>query len=712
MVAQSFRRKLTVSALALVAAGATQAQDQGVTYTFYGTPGLLEMPSAVAPAEGEIAATFSGFGGVRRYNFTFQITDRLSGTFRYGSTDDYALPGFDAPADGGAYYDRSFDLRYRFMDEDPDGWRPSMVVGLQDFLGTGQYGAEYLAATKTFGDSFRLTAGLGWGRLGSYDGFTNPLGAIDASFETRPVLDFGEGGQVSSDQFFRGDAALFGGIEYAHSERLMFTAEYSSDAYVRESELGLLDRSSPLNFGVTYTPRPGVQLTAAYLHGSELAFAGSIIFNPNDRPIDSGFDTPPVPVLMRQGDAAAALTWDRDVQSDESIRQDLGRALAREGIELNAVQLTDRTARVRYTNNRYSNEAQAMGRVARILTDVLPASVEILTLEPMSRGIPMSAARMTRTDLERFEMVAGGTEAMRERIDFGDAGGSEGLVDVPPERRLNWGIAPYVQFVLFDGDNPVNLDYGVSLSASYEFSPNLRLSGSVRKSLEGGTEAGSVDPSNLEPVRTNAQQYRAQGDGGISRLQLSYFSRPGENLYGRVSVGYLETMFGGISTELLYAPVDTPWAVGAEVNYVAQRDFDLGFGFQDYDVVTGHASVYYDFDNGFHGQLDVGRYLAGDWGATLSIDREFANGWRIGGYVTLTDADPEDFGEGSFDKGIRISVPLDYFAGSPTQRSFDNTLTALNRDGGARLRVQDRLYESVRSGHMSDLDDGWGRFWR
>lgn len=213
-------------------------------------------------------------------------------------------------------------------------------------------------------------------------------------------------------------------------------------------------------------------------------------------------------------------------------------------------------------------------------------------------------------------------------------------------------------------------------------------------------------------VRRTSQRYAIEGDRGIRNLTLAYYARPGTDLYSRVSVGLLEPAFGGISTELLYAPVDTPWAIGAELNYVVQRDFDLGFGFRDYDVVNGHASLYYDFDFGFSGQLDVGRYLAGDWGATLTVEREFENGWRVGAYATLTDVPFEDFGEGSFDKGITLTVPLDYFIGSPSTRTFDNTITSLSRDGGARLNVDGRLYDTVRDGHLEDLGDGWGRFWR
>jgi hypothetical protein len=72
----------------------------------------------------------------------------------------------------------------------------------------------------------------------------------------------------------------------------------------------------------------------------------------------------------------------------------------------------------------------------------------------------------------------------------------------------------------------------------------------------------------------------------------------------------------------------------------------------------------------------------------------------------------EDFGEGSFDKGIRITIPYDYFIGTPTRNTTSTVLQSLARDGGAKLQVNGRLYETVRSGQLSDLTDTWGRFWR
>jgi hypothetical protein len=179
-----------------------------------------------------------------------------------------------------------------------------------------------------------------------------------------------------------------------------------------------------------------------------------------------------------------------------------------------------------------------------------------------------------------------------------------------------------------------------------------------------------------------------------------------------VTVGYLERMYGGLSAELLWRPVNSRLALGAEINYARQREFDMGLGFRDYGVVTGHVSAYYDMANGYHVQIDAGRYLAGDWGATLSIDREFRNGWRVGAFMTLTDVSTQDFGEGSFDKGIRFSIPVTWFTGQPSRQSVGTTIRPITRDGGARLGVPDRLYERVRDGHLGNIDDQWAQVWR
>jgi hypothetical protein len=703
--------RLGSSTLALVLATSALAQDRAVTYTLFGTPGLLEMPSALSDDDGEIAATIGYFGGQLRNSFTFQITPRLSGTFRYTGIPERN------PDPEESFWDRSFDLRYRLTDEGT--YIPTIAVGLQDFLGTGVYSAEYLVATKTVGDSVRLTAGLGWGRLGSYNGFGNPLGVLDERLNERPdtFVEGETGGVPGVEAFFRGDAAVFGGIEYAPNERWIFKAEYSSDdAYLDNTGEPLFEIASPLNFGVTWRPTPGVQLGLAYLYGTQIGFTGTISLNPNERPFFGGLDEPPQPVAVRAGAVRAAQSWDRTAVPEPALRDRLAAALRTEGVELLAVELSDRSARLRYTNTRFRAEAQAMGRVLRVLTQELPPSIEAITLEPVQAGIPLSAVTFARSDVEDFENEVGGTLASLQQARFADAGRASGLVEVPLARDpFSWSLRPYASLLLFDPDNPFALSFGAELSAAYRIRPNLILSGSVRQRL---LSTGEQDDSEfredyeLPRVRTNGGLYFNNDHPVLSDLTLSYYTRPGPNLYGRVTAGYLEPMYGGVSGELLWKPVGSRLALGAEVNYARQRDFDQLFDFRDYDVVTGHVSAYYDFGGGFHGQVDAGRYLAGDWGATFSLDREFENGWSVGGYFTLTDVPFDVYGEGSFDKGIRFTIPIDFILGRPSRAERTTTLQSLTRDGGARLQVEGRLYDIVREGHYTDLEETWGRFWR
>jgi hypothetical protein len=99
-------------------------------------------------------------------------------------------------------------------------------------------------------------------------------------------------------------------------------------------------------------------------------------------------------------------------------------------------------------------------------------------------------------------------------------------------------------------------------------------------------------------------------------------------------------------------------------------------------------------------------------GATLTLRREFATGWEVGVFATLTDVSFDDFGEGSFDKGITLKIPVTWGLGTPSKRNLSATIRPVLRDGGARLNVQDRLYETIRNYDEAGIDAQWGRFWK
>ena len=687
-----------------------ESADQTAAYTYgvYGTPGLIDMPTAQSADDAEIAATIGHFAGTTRTTLSFQINPRLSGSFRYSRIDNWVI------ATGDNTYDRSFDLRYRLLDEGVN--RPAIAIGLQDMIGTGIYSGEYIVATKQMTPSVALTGGIGWGRLGSYAGFDNPLLFLGDEFADRPSGFTGTGGQLEGAKWFRGDAALFGGVAWQATDRLTLKAEYSSDAYRPETAPGrdLFERASPLNFGLSYALTDYAAVQAHYLYGSELGAAVTVTTNPKKPSVYGGVGQRPTPVSPRAPGAASQQTWTSQAGAPDILRDNAQRLLASEGMTLEAMTIEPTGVTVLVRNNSYLARAEAVGRTARILSRVMPASVEDFTIIPVVGGIRTAAIRIKRTDLEQLEFEPDNARQSYARAEIEDAAasgtGAPILDDLYP--RFQWRLGPYISTSYFDPDNPVRADIGLELSASYDVAPGLVFSGDLRKRIGGNVAGGPPSSSAIQPVRTDARSYAAEGDPAITRLTGAYQFNLAPAFFGRVTGGYLESMYGGVSTEVLWKPVKSRLGLGLELNYAKQRDFDQLFGFQDYDVVTGHVSGYYAFANNLHAQVDVGRYLAGDYGATFSLDREFANGWRVGAFATFTDVSFDDFGEGSFDKGLRFSVPMGHFAGTPTTRIYETTLRPLTRDGGARLNVEGRLYETVRKYHDDALSDTWGRFWR
>ncbi len=668
----------------------------------FGTPGVIDMPTAEVFEDGLLLPTLTYSEGVLKQTLAFQITPRVFGSFRYSVLQDYGT-------NGGTLYDRSFDVGILLMRESKS-W-PSVVVGLRDFGGTGVYGGEYIAATKHIGDRLALTGGIGWGRLGSYGGFENPLGVLGDRFKTRDNETVGKGGQPSVKQWFTGDAAFFAGVRYALNDQWTLRAEYSSDAYVAEVERMGYDRATPINVGLSYGFDNGTMVTGFLRHGTDLGLIASFPLHP-DRPAMAGgvSDAPPT-ILPR--DSVAGRSWRAAAGEENAGQRRLRADMAAQGLRIEALNVSGSTATVHMDNLKYGAGAQALGRAARVMANTLPASVEQFRIVLTEQVMPVSVTMMTRADLEAFEHHVDGSREMRARSDIRDGWGSGERGAEMAFARFDWSLTPYLQTSLFDPDDPFRIDVGLQAYGAFSPRRGLVFSGALRQPVAGSLDGITRRSDSILPhVRSDAGRYAVEADAELKFLTAEYFFRPGRDLFGRLTAGYLETMYGGVSGEILWAPVDNRLALGLELNYARQRDFDQLFGFQDYDVVTGHASAYYDFGNGFVGQLDAGRYLAGDWGATVTLERAFKNGVRVGAFATFTDVSFDDFGEGSFDKGIRITLPIDWLSGEPSREDFAMTIRPILRDGGARLNVRNRLYGVVHEAQTQRLEDRWGLFWR
>ena len=673
----------------------------------YGTPGgLLDMPTAEMAPDGELATTLSYFDGFSKTTLTFQIMPRLSGSFRYSATDNLT-PVFNT------FYDRSFDLKFRLLDEGPVA--PAVAIGLRDFIGTGVLAGEYVVATKSVGDKLRLTGGVGWGRLGS-NGSIGSTGHRDPfSFATA-----GTGGSFNIDDWFRGDLALFGGVSFDVTDRLSLAVEYSSDDYVTERAAGIYNTDLPFNFGASYKINDNIRARAFTLGGSEFGLSVTIAFNPKNAPSPGGIEEAPLPVAVREPGSIADLGWTADNTATTQLTAAIDKSLTQVDLDLEGVEIRGTSAHVLIRNDRYDAGSQALGRTLRTLSRTLPASVETLHVTLIQNGMPLSTMTMNRRDLERLEN-APAREALaavkfEDSLRFGDI--PRPLAKTYP--RLDWVITPFWRFSLFDPGQPLRSNVGLRFGGDYNIGSGWIASGSVSVKLLGNLgNLNRVNTSRIARVRSDTALYADRDAPVIDYLTMAKYSRLAPDVYSRVTAGYLEQMYAGASGEVLWKPVNSRLAFGVEVNYVRPRDFNQLFGTRSRRTASGvipefngHVSTYYDFGNGFRGQVDAGRYLAGDWGATVSLDREFANGWRVGAFATRTDVSAGNFGEGSFDKGIRITIPLSWMIGKPTRQSSNFVIRPLTRDGGQRVNVNGRLYETVRGGHQPEITKSWGKFWR
>ncbi|MGA0539852.1 YjbH domain-containing protein [Neotabrizicola sp. VNH66] len=710
-MARSWTNTFLMAAMALGATTLAAGAEMRPTLTFSGVPGLVDMPSGEAMPDGAVTISVAGFGPISRTTLSFQIAPWISGSFRLQNVRNWNDAVLGTPLDDGysSYNDRSFDLRFHVLRE--SNWLPALTVGLQDFAGTGVYAAEYVAATKTFSDRVKVTAGVGWGRLGSYN-------SIGAPFGDRPEPDVGQGAKPNPETWFRGPASVFGGVEWKINDNWTLKAEYSTDAYeVEAGDRKTFERDSPFNFGIEYQRGDTFRMGVYSLYGSEVGLGFHLILDPKTRSTPGILGAAPVAVKVRPSRASDPESYDggwvTQPDADALLRKSLGKYLEPDGIYIEDFKYTAGTVQIRIRNNTFDSGAQAVGRTARALSHIMPASVEVFEIVPVVRGMGTSKITIRRSDLETLEHTAGNHAVLHDRVTFSAAeprlGGSGPDDALYP--KFTWRLMPAAR-----PSDPLRGDVGLRFSGTYELAPGWIASGQVYKRLADNYDKISrpKEFSGLPYVRSDVGRYNKNSSLSFERVTLAWYTHPADNLYTRVTAGYLERMHAGVSAEVLWKRVDSPFALGVEVNYTKQRDTDgdFGFGEYDYSIVTGHVSAYYDFGNGYLGQLDVGRYLAGDIGATVSLDREFANGWRLGAFATFTDASSADFGEGSFDKGIRLSIPMNWILGAPARQEIDQTIRPLQRDGGARVDVQGRLYDTIRDYHVDRLDDQWSRVWR
>ena len=383
-----------------------------------------------------------------------------------------------------------------------------------------------------------------------------------------------------------------------------------------------------------------------------------------------------------------------------AVENTIRNSAEQQGLRVEAVHIGAHDVTVFYSNTTYYHEADAIGRIARVLLAATPPNVEGITLVSVFYGVPQQQIQVLRAPLERMFAQDAKTMEIADSITLRAPPLDHPLLDAGQDRsypRFDWSVSPSFRQELFDPNEPLQVQLLVSGAATLEVLPGLNLNTTVEGNIYNNYNFARTSNSVLPHVRSDFAEYLKHGINGISSLYASYDTRLAPDVFFEAKAGYLEDMFAGGGIQALWRPEGQRWSLGFDAYEVEQRNFDRLFGLRHYHVLTGHVTLYYQspwYNLNF--AVHAGRYLARDYGATFEVTREFATGVEIGAFATFTNVPFSKFGEGSFDKGLIIRIPIEWALPFNTQSTYSLDLRPLTRDGGQRLVDDDSLYDETR----------------
>ncbi|MEI6985954.1 MAG: YjbH domain-containing protein [Rhodospirillaceae bacterium] len=650
-----------------------------------GGVGLLETPTARMMPDGTVSFGFAVTGGPYRHAVIgFQPMPWLEMTLR--ETMQPAPDHLPATMESGV------SIKARLLSE--SGWLPAVALGLRDFAG-GRTAAEYVVLGKRWYD-FDVSLGLGWGRLGEAGYLPNPLRPIGGRYgrDRDPII-----APAGPGSWFTGNrVALFGGIAWETPiPDLTFKLELSADRLRLDRwENQELRAGQPVNAGVVWQPWPWLDLGAGLEHGRTIVVRASVLLDPAadiwPRPPLRDLPPPPAAAVVN---GSRAITWIDPTQG-------VGAAYP---------------------------PGMVVGQTLRAMAARAPPGIEEVTVVAASHGLDGVAASAMTSELRRANHGYSSGPEIRQsgRLEPGAAvSESAGQLDGwRPGNSPAWRVlvAPRLEQSPFESTTPIVFRASVGVASELNLTDGLIFGHSARF-----TPAANLDlldtslirqvlrPPAQRPVRSDLADYVAATRLATAEtLQMSWLANPTPSWQTRLSIGWLEEMYGGASVEVLYRPWRSRWALGAEIDPVGKRLPGNTLWLRpDTETISAMASLYYESDDGcVNGALHAGRYLGGDLGSTLEVMRNFDAGIRIGAYFTgTTGAERLGFNfpqnRDRFDGGLHLSVPLGALPLILTVESRAELIwRTLGRDSGQRLDAPLRLEPLTRTTGYGPLSGSW-----
>jgi opacity protein-like surface antigen len=693
--------------LCALAATPTAHADQYASQSDFGGVGLMQMPTARFADYGTLSGLYYDNEEYRRLAVSLQLFPWLETTIRYNDIRPITYSGDPNFSNDQTGKDKGFDVKLRLWEE--SYWLPQVAVGWRDLAGTGIFASEYLVASKQFGP-LDVTMGLGWGYMGRQDNISNPFCEVSDRFCERPTGYSGRGGRFETDKWFRGETSFFGGLQYQTPfDPLVLKAEYDGNDYSRERYLGQLEVDSSWNFGADYQVTDNWTLKISYERGNTMmfGFSGQIDLNTLGQVKSTSRRVP-------EPNTSSRLRRYKEPYTPEETKTLANDIYGYSGFfvtdmqRVKSAEATEQadTLRIYGRQMYYRDQTQGMRQLARVVDQRLPEKykkIEVIDKhDQIQLGTTVIDRETARTAIQRRDLTTELDDAFsRKNTDLNAVNEQDFYQSINEVTWPHLSVRPFLDQSFGNPENFYMYQFGLDVNASMWLAPGTFAHGTISGNLMTNFDDFNflVDQysSPLPRVRTYVREYVTFSDIWLDNLQLSHVNQLAPNVYTSVYAGYLERMFGGVGTELLYRELDSNWAVGVDLNWVKQRDYESHTGFLDYDTFTGHITGYYEpsFLPNTLIKAAYGKFLAQDNGLQLNVEHKFRSGVIVGAYAAKTNVSSREYGEGSFTKGFYISFPIDLLQAEHSPNRGYINWAPLTRDGGQMLNRNVQLFHAT-----------------
>jgi len=615
------------------------------SFNNHGVIGLINMPSARFYNEASHGITFYDGTPDQKITMTSFPYDWMEASFFYTNIQGkpYCNQSFD-PVCQQDYKDKGFNFKFRVKEE---GLWPAIAVGINDIAGTGYYSSEYIVGSYGINRT-DFHFGIGWGTLnGSSNSFKNPLGYLYDGFNNRPTLTEDKGGQFQPGRYFSGKTASpFFGLSHSVNSNLLFKLEY--DITQTPGKVGYELPKEDLSYGVEYTFSDNFTIGFS----SERGNYTSLKFIYKNNPLAKAKNFKPEKAYPKEGD---------------NKYTKLIKNLNANSIGVDSIIETPDFIGLELTQFTHPN---------------LDIVEQIIDFSAYDAGIDKKIKK---------ELKVASLKGVSE-IDEESKRNAELIYQRDTSQRFNtntnFKIRPF--FAAREGFFKWSLL--LENDSEYIIRDNFFFTSNLKFSIDDNFDDLTIPPKDTYPaqVRSDVKDYLRNIDEGIiiGRAQFDYHLTPKKNHHIMLTAGILEDMFMGYGFEYLYLKEESNYGIGFEVFDVQKRDHMMKFGTLDYKNTISSINYYYRNTNiiPFDLKISTGEYLAGDKGTTFEMSRKYLNGMEFGVFASFTDVTSEQFGEGTFDKGVFFNIPV--------YGNFINyTWRPLTKDPGAKLNRKHTLHD-------------------